>query len=211
MRAGLAEIEQALERYGLLLEHDKELPSVTLLVAGEPIRGSWWGHELGHYIYDLLGELDERSGSLATKILDGKVTYVHPRLWPAFLSVADDPDPARRAGLSRETLSLLDCVQKHGPVRADADVIPAALGNTRDRSKAIRALETRLHIHTDSLHTESGAHVKVLQTWAHWRAAHGAAASTMNVADGKSELDRAVAGLCGASTRRPKVPWSRSS
>ena len=43
----LQRVERELERIGLLLEHDKELPSVTLLVAGEPIRGSWWGHALG--------------------------------------------------------------------------------------------------------------------------------------------------------------------
>jgi hypothetical protein len=31
----LERVERELERIGLLLEHDKELPSVTLLVAGE--------------------------------------------------------------------------------------------------------------------------------------------------------------------------------
>ena len=98
MQEALERVEQELERIGLLLEHDRELPSVTLLVAGEPIRGSWWGHRLGHFIYELLHELHERSGALDAKLIDGKVTYVHPRLWPAFLALARDPAPARAAG-----------------------------------------------------------------------------------------------------------------
>lgn len=207
MSSGLAEIERALERYGLLLEHDKELPSVTSLVAGEPISGSWWGHKLGHFIYDLLGKLEERSGGLATKIIDGKVTWVHRRLWPAFLAVAEDPDPARRKGLSAEALALMACVERNGPVRADADVMPAALSRGREMQKAIRALEARLLLYSDSLHTESGAHVKVLQTWPQWRKAHGVPAAQLTVSDAKAELDRALAALCVGTARKAKVPW----
>ena len=38
---------------GMLLESARgPLPNVAELVAGGPIKGSWWGHEQGHEIYD---------------------------------------------------------------------------------------------------------------------------------------------------------------
>jgi hypothetical protein len=204
----LDEIERALERFGLLLEHDKELPSVTTIVAGEPIAGSWWGHPLGHQIYELIGQFSERSGVLWTKIVNGKVTYVHPRLWSAFLTIADADPAARLAQVSTEAAALYASVKKHGPLRADAPQVPPALSSKpRELSKAIRALEGRLLVQTDSLHTESGAHVKVLRTWSQWRGEHAVRVEPLPVADAKVALDAALAGLCRGSASKPKVPW----
>ncbi|MDA2934727.1 hypothetical protein MYX82_10350, partial [Acidobacteria bacterium AH-259-D05] len=39
-----------LQTWGLLLESDAILPSVSALVAGAPVRGSWWGHPRGDAI-----------------------------------------------------------------------------------------------------------------------------------------------------------------
>ena len=204
----LDRIEAALSRYGLLLEHDQELPSVTLLIAGEPIRGSWWGHRLGHAIYELLGVFHQRSGALSTKIVDGKVTYVHPRLWPAFMSLAQDSDPGRRQGLSPAALELLACVEREGPLRADAAAMPRALAQApRELTKTIRLLETRLLLHSDSLHTESGAHVKVLRSWPQWCQERGVCVEAIDLAEARAELQRALDALCAGTTRRPKVPW----
>ena len=36
-----------LKRYGLLLVTDARLPSLVALVAGAPVRGSWWSHPRG--------------------------------------------------------------------------------------------------------------------------------------------------------------------
>jgi hypothetical protein len=214
---GLAEVESALERYGLLLEHDKLLPSVTRIVAGEPIAGSWWGHPLGHQIYALLGELEQRSGALSTKIINGKVTYVHPRLWPAFLAVAAAEPEARVARVSQQAAELYACVQQHGPMRADAEQLPRsfteATGKARqgELSKAIRALEARLLVHGDSLHTESGAHVKVLRTWPQWCSERSVRAPALAFADAKASLDEALGSLCQSPSEgrgpAPKVPW----
>jgi hypothetical protein len=40
-----------LERDGLLLVADSVLPSVVSLVAGERVRGSWWGYRLSGEIF----------------------------------------------------------------------------------------------------------------------------------------------------------------
>jgi ankyrin repeat protein len=66
----------------VLLEHDRELPSVTSIVAGEPISGSWWGHPLGHAIYDLLGGDARYKQSLATdesRLVWGRVQKRRPQ------------------------------------------------------------------------------------------------------------------------------------
>jgi hypothetical protein len=206
MRGGLAEIEQALERYGLLLAHDGELPSVTLIVAGEPIRGSWWGHTLGHTIYDLLGAFQDRSGKLDAKIIDGKVTYVHPRLWPAFLALAQHAPEARLAKLPPAAVALYRHVERHGPIRADA-LPPTLTSAPRELTKNIRALESALLVHSDSIHTESGAHVKLLQTWPQWCGEQQVRVPAVAIADARAELDRALLALCAGTTRKPKVPW----
>jgi len=57
-------------------------------VAGEPIPGSWWGHSRGDEIYRAANDLADRRDVLLTKLVDGKVTYVHQRLWAAVLTVA---------------------------------------------------------------------------------------------------------------------------
>jgi hypothetical protein len=205
---GLAEVEDALERYGLLLEHDKALPSVTSIVAGEPISGSWWGHALGHQIYDLIGRLEQRSGRLSTKIINGKVTYVHARLWPAFLSIAQADPAARLSAVSADAAALHATVHKHGPLRADSERVPSALRSaTGELSKAIRALEGRLLVHSDSLHTESGAHVKVLRSWPQWCSEHSVRVPAVAVGEAKKELAAALGALCKDSGLVPKVPW----
>jgi len=203
---GLAEVEHALERYGLLLQHDRELPSVTSIVAGEPIAGSWWGHPLGHAIYDLLGAFEDTTGKLEGKILDGKVTYVQARLWPAFFAVVQHDPGARLARLGSAAGALFAHVEQHGPVRADA--LPAGLSApSRELTKTVRALEARLLLHTDSIHTDSGAHVKLLQTWPQWCAERSVRVPAVAIDDARAELDSAVAALSAGVARKIEVPW----
>jgi hypothetical protein len=207
--AALEHIERELERIGILLEHDAELPSVTAIVAGGPIRGSWWGHPLGHRIYDLLGQLADRSGRLAAKIVNGKITYVHPRLWDAFLTVAADARPERLRGLSPLALGIRDEVMHAGEIRADQ--LPTwgpGARPAREITQAIRDLETRLLLHTGNVHTESGAHAKVLMTWAAWAAGRGVKiSSTTPLGAARAALDRAVDALRQDSSRQVKIPW----
>ena len=75
--ATLRQVLEELERYGILLESDARLPSVAGLVAGEPVRGSWWGHPRGQNIYRIAGWLGEHPDVVVSKLVSGKVTYVH--------------------------------------------------------------------------------------------------------------------------------------
>jgi hypothetical protein len=78
------------------------VPSVAEAVAGEPIRGSWWGHARGHDIFRALSALEDVPDVLCFKLLGGKVTFVHRRLWPALVCLADEIGRDRLAAIKQE-------------------------------------------------------------------------------------------------------------
>lgn len=93
----------ALIEHGMLLESARgPLPNVAEIVAGEPIRGSWWGHPAGHAIFAALNTLADSPDVVRTRLVNGKVTLVHRRLWPALVRVADRFPPERVAALDEE-------------------------------------------------------------------------------------------------------------
>ena len=65
------------------------LPNLAAQVAGEPIRGSWWGHSRGHEIFAVLTHVLDSPDVIATRLVDGRITLIHRRLWPALVRVAD--------------------------------------------------------------------------------------------------------------------------
>ena len=77
----------ALRKAGLILTQDKVLPSVVSIVTGATPRGSWWSHPKGRQVFAVLTQLADDEDVVLTKLLDGKDTFVHRRLWPALLAV----------------------------------------------------------------------------------------------------------------------------
>jgi hypothetical protein len=65
------------------------VPSLAERVAGAPIRGSWWGHPSGHEIYRVLNRVRASPDVVAMRLINGKITLMHRRLWPALVRVAD--------------------------------------------------------------------------------------------------------------------------
>ena len=63
-------------------------PSLAEAIAGEPIRGSWWGHGKGREIFRASRAVCECPNVLVCKLVDGKITYIHRRLWPALIKLA---------------------------------------------------------------------------------------------------------------------------
>lgn len=64
------------------------VPALTEAIAGEVIRGSWWGHPKGKQIFAVLEEVGESDEVLVCRLVGGKVSMVHRRLWPALVAVA---------------------------------------------------------------------------------------------------------------------------
>ena len=77
------------EEHGILLESAKgPVPSLASEIAGEEIRGSWWGHAEAELIWSLTRRLRGSEDILVCRLIGGKVTYVHRRLWPALVRLA---------------------------------------------------------------------------------------------------------------------------
>jgi len=72
----------------VLLSARGPVPNLAEFVAGEPIKGSWWGHPRGNDIFLAAGEVSESPAVLMCRLVDGKVTFVHRRLWPALVKLA---------------------------------------------------------------------------------------------------------------------------
>jgi len=76
-------------RHGIVLQAARgPVPSLAEAIAGGPIRGSWWGHPKGHEIFRVAEAVSESEDVLVCKLVDGKITYVHRRLWPALVKLA---------------------------------------------------------------------------------------------------------------------------
>ena len=78
------------------------VPNLAEQIAGEPIRGSWWGHASGHEIFAVLNRLRESGDVAATRLIEGRVTLVHRRIWPALVRVADRFPAERLAAVDEQ-------------------------------------------------------------------------------------------------------------
>ncbi len=77
------------EKHGVVLQAARgSVPSLAEAVAGERIHGSWWGHPKGREIYRAAHAVCESADVLVCKLVEGKITYVHRRLWPALVKLA---------------------------------------------------------------------------------------------------------------------------
>ena len=170
-------VDHMLETYGLLLQQDKKLPSVVGIIAGETLTTSWWSHPKAQAIFACLERLSESEDVLVSRLVAGKVTYVHRKLWPAFLAVAMSAD---RRGLSAEARKLLAQVER--------------AGKTRAKGKAVRELQQRLLVAATEVHTESGKHEIEIETWQEW-AKRRNATPMPDLTAAREELERAVDSL----------------
>ena len=65
------------------------VPSLAQAVTGEPVKGSWWAHPKRNDIFRLSRSIRNFPDVLVCRLVDGKITYVHRRLWPALVRLAD--------------------------------------------------------------------------------------------------------------------------
>jgi len=78
---------------GIVLESARGLaPSLAATIAGEPIRGSWWKHRKASQIFCCSRAVRDSKEILVCRLLGGRVTYVHRRLWPALVKLQDQFD-----------------------------------------------------------------------------------------------------------------------
>src|ERR1700678_377059 len=75
---------------GIVLEAGTgPVPSLAETIAGAPIRGSWWAHPQGRRIFAGTRAVRGCPDVLVCRVVGGKITYVHRRLWAALVRVAN--------------------------------------------------------------------------------------------------------------------------
>ena len=199
------EVFAKLKEFGLLLESDPKLPSVCTLITGKPLRGSWWSHPLAQTIFQVNERLDDHPDVLIAKLLTGKVTFVHRQFWSALLAVATFKEPWQMSNLPDTTQQVLKFLKKAGTVRSDELKIGTV--GRKELSESVRILERRLLVHSRQVHTESGAHAKVLESWESWAASANVKAGAISLAEAKKSLERRVQELNERFDGTVKLPW----
>lgn len=72
-----------------------DVPSLTEFVTGKSLKGSWWGHPKGDVIFRLSRAIRNSPDVLTCRLCNGKITYIHRRLWPAVVRLADEFSKSR--------------------------------------------------------------------------------------------------------------------
>ncbi|HWN08443.1 MAG TPA: hypothetical protein VNO50_04075 [Pyrinomonadaceae bacterium] len=196
---------QQLKGFGFLLESDPKLPSVCTLITGTPMKGSWWSHPMAQIIFQINERLEDHKDVLITKLVSRKVTFVHRKLWPEVVSIGAAREPWQFSKLSNSAQWLLKTIDAGGSISTDE--LPSPPPGKTKIGDAARELEKKLMIHGAQIHTESGAHAKVLETWPHWAARVGLAVPKVSPANAKKILEERMLKLNQESTASAKLPW----
>jgi hypothetical protein len=193
---------------GFLLESDPKLPSVCTLITGTPLKGSWWSHPLAQTIFLVNEKLEDHPDVLMTKLVSGKVTFVHRHLWPDILAVGTSHEPWQIKGLSAAAHTLLKTVRAKGTIQTDQIVLAKSeLTRKTKPGDAARELERKLLIHADQIHAAGGAHAKVLETWEHWSKKTGFVQPPIAIDQAKRNLEERLRKLNDEFSGTARLPW----
>jgi hypothetical protein len=121
------------------------VPKLTEAIAGEKIKGSWWGHPKGKQIFAVMEQVTGHPDVLVCRLVGDKLTLVHRRLWPALAAAARHFAP----GCLCQVTQVHTAGGRHRNIEtAFADWLPAGV------AQAAAAMEP-------------GAALAALGTWAH--------------------------------------------
>jgi len=203
LRKDFDEIFHQLQEFGLLLLTDPTLPNVAALVAGEKVSGSWWSHKSAHRIFAVSEMLEDHSDVLVMKLVSNKVTFVHRELWRKIYSIGVARENWQLQKLSPAAKQLLETLDAQGVLQTDKlgkEFGPKPAETTRE-------LEARLLLHANQIHTESGAHAKVIETWLAWAERAGFRARATSPVTARRFLEQRLNDLHQTFGGTSKLPW----
>lgn len=182
----------AIEELGLLLVQDRHLRNAIEILVAAPVAGSWWSHPEGKRIYAVLEAVTAHADVLVAKLIARKLTLIHRRMWPAFLTVANAREPWQLRPLSAAAALTFTALDGR---RAMVEPSPAAT----------KELELSLLAHGERVHTPAGKHVTRLEPWSRWAVRAGCEPAPMTILEAKHELQSAVMRLGGSPDL---LPWN---
>jgi hypothetical protein len=115
-------------------------PRLTEAIIGEPIKGSWWAHAKSHHIYAVLEAVTGSDEILVCRLVDGKITLVHRRLWPSLVRLSKRFTPAQLARVREEHASSGRHVSRKVPFPRWVPPDIAAQAEAMDEQEALAAL-----------------------------------------------------------------------
>ena len=75
-----------IRKHGVVLEAARgPVPSLAEAIAGGPVRGSWWSHPKSREIFAVTRAVRDHDDVLVCRLIKGRVTFVHRRMWPALV------------------------------------------------------------------------------------------------------------------------------
>jgi len=116
------------------------VPRMVEVIAGEPIKGGWWGHPKGRDIFRVLQVLGDSPEILSCRLVGGKVSLVHRRLWPALIRAAARFRRADLAKTEQEHTGAGHHVRHDTPFPDWADGESLAMAQTLSEDEALDAL-----------------------------------------------------------------------
>ncbi|HZN00989.1 MAG TPA: hypothetical protein VFB70_16405 [Pyrinomonadaceae bacterium] len=191
-----------LQELGLLLLSDANLPSVSGIVTGEKLRGSWWAHKQAQTIFAVSEMLEDHTDVLITKLISDKVTFVHRELWGRVYSIGVAREDWQLKNLSPAAKLLLQAVDAEGTLGTNK--LGKKLG-----TKPAREIELRLLVHAEQKHSESGAHTKVLETWDTWAERAGFRAKAQSAPAARRFLEQRLAQI-NMNNGYDSLPWTNA-
>lgn len=121
------------DEHGIVLISAKgPVPRLTEFIVGAPIKGSWWAHPQSHAIFTLMNAVADSGQVLICRMVGGKLTMVHRRLWPSLVRAAEHFAPEQIAQVLQEHTASGKHVNREiaFPLWAPGEVITAAVALT---------------------------------------------------------------------------------
>ena len=147
--------------------------------------------------------LEDHPDVLVMKLIDGKVTFVHRELWGRVYSIGVAREEWQLQNLSQGAKLLLKTLDAEGTLHTNK--LTKSFG--AKPGETARELELRLLIHAEQVHTESGAHAKVLETWDTWAKRAGLRARPKSPSAARRFLEQRLAEFNKNSYDPSRLPW----
>jgi hypothetical protein len=204
-RAESRRVLDQVRRIGILPFTHPRAISVVSIVAGQPLAGSWWGHPAGHRIYRVGERLSDSAVLLSVPLVEQHSTFVHRRLWPALLSVARSHRPWQLARLTASERAMWVRVEDRGRFHVQQESGGIPLLARESPGDVARRLERRLLVLGRSVHTSTGRHEKVLESWS--KVARERGMTAIPYPRAVSELEAAMDRLIPNGSLPLRRPW----
>jgi hypothetical protein len=194
---------RCLEEIGLLLVSGNEIPDVRRLITGKSSRGSWWADKAAHEIFAINELLEDHADVTVTKLISGKVTFVHRQLWQKLFSIATAREEWQMRGLSVPAQLMLKEIDERGTLLTHK--LSASFG--AKPGETARELELRLLIHSEQVHTESGSHAKLIESWESWAERVKFKPRALDVISARHFLEKRLDEINKQHSGNGRLPW----